>query len=790
MKTFLLKNPKRILAVAGLASICGLFGTASAQTHPERVYATTEGWAKSGINIGIPLVAPAVQPFVENPDFAISSSLKDSSKLSTGSGGLASVLPSLTQYLEFPTTVPANTPIHLKVSLPVGLLNAAGLLGNLEIGTFSGLNNSGASGGASATTKTAIYTSSNGLLNVLSGLGTSDIIITNPTAACDGVYINLAALLSANTVIETTVNVFHAYYINENAAGDAGCPTPIDVLSGVTASTGIANIASVTGSVDAVWNAIDDDPNASTYATINVGAAVLNKTYLDAVLDVPAKTGDSVAIVLQDPGNGVLDLLNAQILSSLSVQPYMDNTPVGAAIPINNSGLIHLELFPSENSKGTITLPVTAGAFNRIEIQFNGIANVAQALRVFDIKVKVPAPQIASGTLDKYAYSGNSVDLNSYVTPNGTDGIVWFDAEEGGNVVSSPLTLGSTDRALYAASERDGCTDGSGRTLLNLHVATINSDPLTGGNVGEPYSQTITANIATDPGLQNTPVYSFTLDTDPAKTYFTPSTGGVVGILSPSVKSNSYFGLYAIAPIYASGPLSSLSNVAFATTDLSNGLSFDDASGIVSGEPETEGTYHLTLNVHDDANNLDAGQITKTITIAAALPVNLSDFNVKLDNNKNAVLTWTTESEQGSVRFDVLRSNDGTNFATIGSKEAAGTSTTTRHYSFTDNNPGAKSYYKLSIVNNDGVKSSDVVSIAGGRVAGFSINPNPASNDITITGINASDIKSVSIYDAGGRLVQKATNSHINVRNLSQGIYFVTVVTKDGNKTNGKFLKK
>jgi len=787
MKTFLLRNPKRILAIAGLASICGLFGTASAQTHPERVYANSEGWTKSGVNIEIPLVAPAVQPYVDLPDNPITISLKDSSILSTGSGGLASIIPSLTQYLKFPTSVPANTPIHLKVSLPVGLLNAAGLLGNVEVGTFTGLTNGGTGGGASVSNHDAIYTSDNGLLNLLNGKGTNEIIIT-PSVACDGVYINLSAILSASTVVETTVNVFHAYYINENVSGDAGCPTPVDVLSGVAASTGIGNIANAIGSVDGVWNAIDDDPTYTTYATMNVGAGVLSRTYLDAIYTIPAKAHDSAAIVLQDPGNGLLSLVSLGVLSSLSIQPFMDNTPVGSEIPIN-SNLLRLKLLPTTQNIYEITVPVDAGDFNKIEVRFNGIADVARGLRVYNIGVKVPAPTITEGTLDKYAYEGNSVDLNSFVTPSGTDGIIWYDAAEGGNVVNSPLTMGTTGKTLYAASLRDGCSDLSGRTQLNLHIATIASDPLPEGKVGDPYSQVVTADVVTNPGLSQTPVYSFTLVNDPLLTYFTPanSTGSIN--TSPEFNTYSNIAMAQIPSIYPFGPMSVINSQAFATTDLTNGLSFDDATGTVSGKPETEGTYHLTLKVHDDANGLDAGTTTQDITISpSALPVTLTNFDVNLDANKNAVVTWTTESEQGSIRFDVLRSNDGTNFSTIGSVDAAGISTKAIDYSFTDHNPGAKSYYKLNVVKNDGIKTSNIVSITGGRVAGFSINPNPASNDITITGL--SDIKTVSIYDASGRLVQTATNSHISVRNLSQGIYFVTVVTKDGNKVNSKFIKK
>lgn len=780
MKTFLLQNPRRILAAASLAIILGLFTTASAQTHYERVYATTQGWSKSGINVGIPFVLPAVQPFVKNSENAVSSSIQDSSVLSTGSGGLASVLPDLTQYLKFPTAVPANTPIHLKVSLPAGLLDLGGLLGHLEVGTFTNLKNTGPSGGASAT-KTRIYDSDNGLISLLSGEGTNDIIITNPDASCDGVYINLSALLSANTVIETTVNVFHAYYMAEEE-GDPGCPAPLDILSGVTGSTGVGNIANATGSVSNQWNAIDDDPDLTTYATINVGASLLSKTYLNTEFDVPGKAGDTISITLQDPGNGVLNLLSAQILNSLSVQPYMDNTPVGAPIPIDNSGLIRLKLFPSEQSKGTLTVPIKAGDFNRVEIQFNGIADVAQGIRIYDVALVIPAPEPISFIVDQYGYEGTEIDLTELVDPNSnSDLVVWFDQEVGGSPIASPVTV-QGDKTYYAASMRNGCSDASARTLvLKVKAASVTSNTLQTAHVGEPYEGQLQINVDVNPDLPEDPVYVLQNITG-------AFTAGVTNVtpINPSALFQRY-AMAAVPPVYAAGPLTLLNRSVFAGTSIDNGLEMDE-KGNITGTPEAEGSILIEADVFDQANNLKAGHVTKTLVIGAALPVNLSDFNLHLDNNKNVVLNWQTESEQGFIRFDVLRSNDGINFATIGSVKAAGVSTHTQKYSFTDNNPGAKSYYKLNVVKADGMESSAIVSIAGGRSAGFSITPNPASSDITITGIN--DIRTVNIFDASGRLIKSATSNTIDVRNLSSGVYFVTIVTRDGNTSKGKFVKK
>ena len=779
MKTFLLKNPKRILAVAGLASICGLFGTASAQTHKVRTYANFQGTAEYGVNV--PLVGLLVGA-VSNPGNAVSASIRDSSTLSYTVSALGIV--GATQYLQFttdgttPRTIAAGTPIYLKVSLPKTLI---GLLGNLQIGTFTNLHSVAGSLTRKAgydATKTSVFTSTN-LASALNGAGTVEFKVV-PTVSANGVYVDLSAVLGT----PTTASIFSAYVLDD-AAGDAGCPEPMDWLSGTESTLGI-DLASATASVTNPSFAIDNDLNTAT--TVSTGAQVASAAYYTALLNTPAKAGDSVQVIMNNPDGG---LINLALLSGFTIQAYNGPTAVGDPVS-GSSSLLKLQLLPGSTAKNVIKAPIVgtnAGAFDRVKITFGGVADVSSILGngttdIYDLRVKVAAPILGGdGKSDIYAYSGSTVDLSTLASTNAAgDPIVWIDSTTGAPVSATSFTASSNNR-YYGLSERDGCTDASDTAKVFLHVNKTTSPALTAGNVNAPYSQVITASIDGDQDLPNAPVYSFTY----ASSSFTLA-GSVMNL--QSTPANSSFAFYAMAPVYAAGPLSAVASQAFASTDLTHGLSFDDATSTVSGTPDAEGTYSLTLNVHDDANGLDAGQITKTIEIAAALPVTMSDFQVKLDNNKNAVLTWVTESEQGSIRFDVLHSNDGVNFSTIGSVDAAGVSTKTKHYTFTDNNPGAKSYYKLNIVKNDGIKSSDVVSISGGRVAGFSINPNPATNDITITGINASDIKSVNIYDAGGRLVQRATNNHINVRNLSQGIYFVTIVTKDGNKTNGKFLKK
>ncbi|SEA06309.1 Por secretion system C-terminal sorting domain-containing protein [Arachidicoccus rhizosphaerae] len=765
MKTFLLRNPKRILALASLAGVCGLIGTASAQTHLVREYANFQSTD-----------ATLLLASVTNPENAIDGNTQTYSTLDLTAEVLG--LTHSTQYLGFSTdgtrdnleTISAGKTIYIKFSTSSDLVSA---LGNIEIGTFT-MAPTGFLG-AWVTTPTSVYTSTN-LVTLLNGSGTNELAIVAPSN-CNGVYIKLSAAVS----LLSTTDLFHAYVLNSEA-GNAGCPTNIDYLSGVEAASGVA-LANVTSTVADEANAFDNDDN--TAATLSTGVNALSEAYLTDILSTPGKAGDSVRVVFNNPSGGVLNL---DLLSGFTIQAYNGTTAVGDPVAVNSS-LINLALLPGSTTKTIITAPVqgtSAGDFDRIKITYGGIAQTSSllgngTLAIYSMGVLVPAPQtnnVAHSTI--YTYVGKSVTLTAAQNAN-NDAILWYDNPNGtGSTVSTTQTgLTAGTHNFYARSSRDGCTEGSANDTITVNVASILHNSLTNAAVGSPYTGKLDITVETDPNLPFTPVYKL------SNIVGTLDDGTTINL--SGIKSFNNIAMANIPAMYGSGPMSSLNANLFAADPLDGGLQMDE-DGNISGTPTQEGTLHITATVTDVANSLDAGPIATDLVIGQALPVTLTNFDVKLDDNKNAVLSWTTESEQGSIRFDILRSNDGSNFATIGSVDAAGVSTHTKNYSFTDQNPGAKSYYKLSIVKADGIETSKTVSIAGGKVAGFSITPNPASNNLTITGI--SNIKSVSIYDASGRLVQTATNSSISVRNLSAGIYYVTVITTDGNKTNGKFIKK
>ncbi|MBP6039334.1 MAG: VCBS repeat-containing protein [Flavobacterium sp.] len=70
--------------------------------------------------------------------------------------------------------------------------------------------------------------------------------------------------------------------------------------------------------------------------------------------------------------------------------------------------------------------------------------------------------------------------------------------------------------------------------------------------------------------------------------------------------------------------------------------------------------------------------------------------------------------------------------------------------------------------------------------------PNPASEQLTISNIDLSTIKNVSIVSMLGKVIKnvKLTNETISIASLSEGIYILAIETIDGIKYTERFVKK
>ena len=76
--------------------------------------------------------------------------------------------------------------------------------------------------------------------------------------------------------------------------------------------------------------------------------------------------------------------------------------------------------------------------------------------------------------------------------------------------------------------------------------------------------------------------------------------------------------------------------------------------------------------------------------------------------------------------------------------------------------------------------------------SGIAVYPNPASDELFVKNENNIELSAVKITDLTGKTViyQNSQLSSINISNLSKGMYFVTIETKNGNVVTSKIIKQ
>ena len=167
------------------------------------------------------------------------------------------------------------------------------------------------------------------------------------------------------------------------------------------------------------------------------------------------------------------------------------------------------------------------------------------------------------------------------------------------------------------------------------------------------------------------------------------------------------------------------------------------------------------------------------------LPVTITNFTA-IKNSNNIDIKWTTERETDLKKYVVERSTDGIHFFTIASVAAQNVSS----YAVNDNNfPAANTlFYRLKMVDLDGKFSySKTVSVRlNNNLAGISVFPNPATNQITIKLQQILTVNSTfKITDVAGRevMARQVINAGqslalLKIDQLPVGRYVVTMLNE------------
>ncbi len=181
------------------------------------------------------------------------------------------------------------------------------------------------------------------------------------------------------------------------------------------------------------------------------------------------------------------------------------------------------------------------------------------------------------------------------------------------------------------------------------------------------------------------------------------------------------------------------------------------------------------------AFTMPAGSIYLFVSAKAntPLPVTLVDLRVRPQGRTALRVQWTTASEFNCRHFEVQRSANGTDFATIGTVPGHGTSTTARQYELPDPQPlPGLNYYRLRQVDFDGKTSGSpvVVALFGADADALSVSPNPATDYLTLHAPAGTSGPVEIVNSAGQRVVSQPLaqpGQPLFVGGLPPGVYFV-----------------
>ena len=189
------------------------------------------------------------------------------------------------------------------------------------------------------------------------------------------------------------------------------------------------------------------------------------------------------------------------------------------------------------------------------------------------------------------------------------------------------------------------------------------------------------------------------------------------------------------------------------------------------------------------------GGTVQTVTGACQtpLPVKWASFKGTVLENRAVQLSWQTATERNNSYFEVQRSSDAELFTALGQVKGVDTSDKLNTYSFTDNQPTlGTNYYRLKQVDTDGTSSYSktiAVIFRGGNF--LTIYPNPATDQVSIQLKDAVAIQSVSLYDQSGRMLRQLNAARtVSVGNLAPGVYYLEVVTKNGQTYRKSIIKQ
>jgi hypothetical protein len=168
------------------------------------------------------------------------------------------------------------------------------------------------------------------------------------------------------------------------------------------------------------------------------------------------------------------------------------------------------------------------------------------------------------------------------------------------------------------------------------------------------------------------------------------------------------------------------------------------------------------------------------------LPIELTDFYGR-KKEQTVDLTWLTAMEANNAYFSIQYSQNGKDFAEIGTVAGSGHSQIMQTYHFNHKNPAnGINYYRLQQFDTDGTSSfSKIIAIRYVKDWEASIYPNPVVNDFLNINLTAEDDEEieVAVFNTGNQLVTRfninlepgLNREKLTTTDLAKGFYTMAI---------------
>lgn len=229
-------------------------------------------------------------------------------------------------------------------------------------------------------------------------------------------------------------------------------------------------------------------------------------------------------------------------------------------------------------------------------------------------------------------------------------------------------------------------------------------------------------------------------------------------------------------------------NSAIATATINNVV-----DKVIITDSSNNGTQQ-SIDPNLNGNPTEAGENIPTPFDISLLPVKFLGFYGRLSKPDVTELIWKIAiPAAGADFFEIQWSSDAARWTTLGKIQIMNERQS--EYRYVHPHAGEPvHFYRLKQVDKDGAFIfSNVIRLSqSGSFSQFNLFPNPASDFITVDPGRFSE-GSIVIYDASGRKVHEQKHSGqqttIDLNSLSNGIYRVLIISKEGTETLPLMIK-